>query len=236
MSSTTAGAATVELDPRRTQILRAALEVIAERGYGETRIADVAERVGVSPALVMYYFKTKDRLLAEAIRHAEDLWYADGTRVMEAIPTASGRLEALVRITCLSDEEVGPSDSWALWIDLWCQALRRPAVAAVREEFDAHWRETIRAVVHDGQAAGEFEPMDADEVAVALSALLDGLSIQIALHDPAVTEERAFATAMRFASRLLGFAWEPPEQVRRHRASPSDGERPGAGQAGYPFT
>ncbi len=219
MSSTAAGAATDELDPRRTQILRAALEVIAERGYSETRIADVAERVGVSPALVMYYFKTKDRLLAEAIRHAEDLWYVDGTRLMEAIPTASGRLEALVRITCLSDEEVGlSSESWALWIDLWCQALRRPAVAAVREEFDAHWRETIRAVVRHGQAAGEFEPVDADEVAVALSALLDGLSVQLALRDPAVTEERAFETAMRFASRLLGFAWEPPQRVRRRRA------------------
>ena len=37
---------------RREQMLRAALEVIIERGYAETRIADVAERTGTSPALV----------------------------------------------------------------------------------------------------------------------------------------------------------------------------------------
>ena len=57
-------------------MLRAALEVISERGFADTRIADVAERAGVSPALVIYYFKTKDQLLTEAIRHYEDTWYA----------------------------------------------------------------------------------------------------------------------------------------------------------------
>ena len=55
-------------DQRREQMLRAALDVIAERGYPESRIADVAERAGTSPALVIYYFKTKDQLLTEAIR------------------------------------------------------------------------------------------------------------------------------------------------------------------------
>src|SRR5258708_28478020 len=55
---------------RREQMLQAALEVIAERGYAETRIADVAERAGTSPALVIYYFKTRDQLLTEALRHS----------------------------------------------------------------------------------------------------------------------------------------------------------------------
>jgi len=50
-------------EQRREQMLRAALEVISERGYPDTRIADVAERIGISPALVIYYFKTKDQLL-----------------------------------------------------------------------------------------------------------------------------------------------------------------------------
>ena len=51
-------------------MLRAALEVIVERGYAETRIADIAERTGTSPALVIYYFKTRDQLLTEAIRYS----------------------------------------------------------------------------------------------------------------------------------------------------------------------
>ncbi|MST33731.1 TetR family transcriptional regulator [Acidimicrobiaceae bacterium USS-CC1] len=215
--SAIAASTTDETDPRRLQILRAALDVIADRGYGDTRIADVAERVGVSPALVMYYFKSKDRLLAEAIRYAEDLWYAEGTRRIEKIPTAAGRLEELIRLTCLPQQDVGLSESWSLWIDLWAQSVRRPEVGTVRQEFDEHWRQTVRAVVEDGQRAGEFADLDAEEAAIALCALLDGLSIQIALRDPVVTEERAFANAMSFASAMLGFSWERPAAKRRRR-------------------
>ena len=65
---------------RREQMLRAALDVIVERGYADTRIADVAERTGTSPALVIYYFKTRDQLLTEAIRYSEDTWYAEFLR------------------------------------------------------------------------------------------------------------------------------------------------------------
>src|SRR5579875_4069268 len=63
-----ASSAPSSADGRREQMLRAALEVIAERGYPETRITDVAAQAGISAALVIYYFKTRDQLLTEAIR------------------------------------------------------------------------------------------------------------------------------------------------------------------------
>src|SRR5271170_7041950 len=88
-------------EQRREQMLRAALEVIVERGYAETRIADVAERAGTSPALVIYYFKTRDQLLTEALRYSEDLWYATGTRRLESITTAAGQLTEMIAMTCL---------------------------------------------------------------------------------------------------------------------------------------
>src|SRR5215467_15025855 len=47
----------VTADQRRAQMMAAALQVISERGFADTRIADVAERAGTSPALVIYYFK-----------------------------------------------------------------------------------------------------------------------------------------------------------------------------------
>src|ERR671923_270867 len=60
---------------RRMEILEAAVDVIRERGLCETRIADVARRAGASAALVLYYFDSKDRLLTEALTHAEDRFY-----------------------------------------------------------------------------------------------------------------------------------------------------------------
>jgi len=51
---------------RRTQILEATAEVIGQRGFSDTRVADIAERAGTSAALILYYFESKDVLLAEA--------------------------------------------------------------------------------------------------------------------------------------------------------------------------
>lgn len=198
-------AATDTQDARRVQILRAALEVILERGYPETRIADVADRVDVSPALIVYYFKTKDRLLAEASRYAEDVWYEDSNRRMASIRSATARLEELIRMTCVAETGVHDSDvSWSLWLDLWAQALRHPDVRQLREEFDENWRATIRQIVADGMESGEFATLDANDFAVTLSALLDGFAVQIALQDPVVTVERCTNLALDFAAKQLG--------------------------------
>ncbi len=194
-------------DQRREQMLRAALEVIQERGFPETRIADVAERAGTSPALVIYYFKTKDQLLTEAIRYSEDTWYAAGTRRMATIQTAAGRLEELIAMSCLPEADAEPPTSWLLWLDLWAQAARNVEVASVRQKSDERWRETVCSLVLAGQEAGEFGPVDAVDFADSLSALLDGLAIQIALGDPSVDGGRAFDLSMRYASGRLGFEW-----------------------------
>src|SRR5512140_1220784 len=48
---------------RREQILSAAYEVAAERGLADTTILQVALAAGLSPALVIYHFKTRRQLL-----------------------------------------------------------------------------------------------------------------------------------------------------------------------------
>jgi len=207
-------------DQRREQMLLAALDVIAERGYADSRIADVAEHAGTSPALVIYYFKTKDQLLTEAIRFSEDNWYEAGTRRMAEIPTAAGKLEELVAMTYLPEADAEPGSSWVLWLDLWAQAARHPEVASVRQKDDERWRQLICSLVVAGQEAGEFGPVDPVDFAVLLSALLDGLAVQIALADPAVTAYRAFELSMRFAAGQLGFHWTP---ARGRGASPAPG-------------
>ena len=196
-------------DQRREQMLHAALEVISARGYADTRIADVAERAGVSPALVIYYFKTKDQLLTEAIRYYEDNWYAEGQQRMAGLATAAARLEEFVAMSCLSEEDPGPESSWQLWLDFWAQAARNPEVAGVRQKSDERWRQVISSLVQEGQEAGEFRDVDVDSFAIYLSTLLDGLTIQIALDDPVVDSVRAFELSMAFVADQLGFAWTP---------------------------
>jgi AcrR family transcriptional regulator len=196
-------------DQRRTQMLQAALAVISERGYADTRIADVAERAGVSPALVIYYFKTKDQLLTEAIRYYEDLWYAVGQRRMAALSSAAEQLEEFVAMSTLTEADPEPVSSWQIWLDFWAQAARNPEVGSVRQKSDERWRETIAGLVVAGQEAGEFRPVDPERFAIWLSTLADGLTIQIALNDPVVDPVGAYELMMQFVAEQLGFEWKP---------------------------
>lgn len=196
-------------DQRRGQMLTAALEVISERGFAETRIADVAERIGISPALVIYYFKTKDQLLTEAIRHYEDAWYAEGKRRMDALPTSARRIEEFVAMNLLPDSDPELDSNWQLWLDFWVQAARNSDVAMLRRQSDERWREVIVSLVRAGQEAGEFASIDPHPYSIFISALLDGLTVQIALDDPVVDPVSAFELCMRYISDHLGFQWAP---------------------------
>jgi AcrR family transcriptional regulator len=210
-----------DAEARREQMLRAALEVIVERGYADTRIADVAERTGTSPALVIYYFKTRDQLLTEAIRFSEDTWYAEGVRRMADIESAAGQLTEFIAMTCLPETDPEPRSWWLLWLDLWALSPRNPGVAAVRRKFDERWRETIRTLVLTGQEAGEFAPVDADDFAITLSSLLDGLAVQIALDDTDVPPRRAYELALGYAAGQLGFDVQTVQKkVRKRRRLP----------------
>ena len=207
-------------DQRREQMLHAALEVISARGYADTRIADVAERAGVSPALVIYYFKTKDQLLTEAIRYYEDAWYAVGQRRMQGLASAAARLQEFVAMSCLEDAEPEPETSWQLWLDFWAQAARNDEVGSVRQKSDERWRDIIAGLVREGQQAGEFRnEVDAASFAIYLSTLLDGLTIQIALDDPVVDSMAAYELSMRFVADQLGFSWTPgrSREAAQHR-------------------
>jgi TetR/AcrR family transcriptional regulator, fatty acid metabolism regulator protein len=48
---------------RRKQILKAAVEVFAERGFHRTRVSDIAKRAGVAYGLIYHYFDSKDDVL-----------------------------------------------------------------------------------------------------------------------------------------------------------------------------
>lgn len=56
---------------RPDELAKAALDLCAERGIQATRVADVAERAGVTVGTVYRYFRTKEELIDAAMRLAE---------------------------------------------------------------------------------------------------------------------------------------------------------------------
>jgi len=123
-------------------------------------------------------------------------------------------------MTCLPDTDPAARTEWLLWLDLWALSPRSPGVALVRRKFDERWRETISTTVISGQESGEFlATVDAGAFAVTLSALLDGMAVQIALEDPDVPPSRAYDLAMRYAAGQLGFTWDPVADRTSQRRS-----------------
>ncbi len=149
-------------DARRRQILKAAVQVIAEKGLCDTGIKDVADQAGTSPALVIYYFGKKDVLLAEALSFADEQFYAQTAGAVAELASARDRLVELVRCSCSVGEAEDDFDEWVLWLDLWARAPRDPDVARDRAAMDRRWRTTIGEIIRAGQANGEIAGVDVD--------------------------------------------------------------------------
>lgn len=196
---------------RRTQILKAAVETIGERGLCESRIADIARRAGTSAALLIYYFGSKDRLLAEALAYSGERFYAQTSAELAELATATDRLVRLVELCCSVGGAGGSGwlEEWVLWLDLWARAPRDPDVARDREAMDRRFRGAIADIVRSGQMRGEFGPVDADEFALRFAAMIDGLAIQVVLNDADVTPRRMLEVCLRSAAAELGFEWWP---------------------------
>ena len=204
---------------RPMQIIDAAVQVIMERGLAETRISDIAERAGVSPALVLYYFESKDKVLTEALTFANERFYLRVSREALRLPSARDQLIRLIELSCPGGDgnaEGEWDDEYILWIELWNRALRDPEMAKDREALERRWRTIIVDIVRKGQDQGEFPPGDPEEAALRLSALIDGLSIMILLRDPEVTPDRMRQACLEVAAHEIGF--DLPERVVQAKA------------------
>lgn len=73
-------------EERRAEIVRAALEVIAERGYRGASLAAVAERVGLTQQGLLHHFPTKEALLVAVLKE-RDQW--------DAVPNTQWRVDLL---------------------------------------------------------------------------------------------------------------------------------------------
>ncbi|MFF9040732.1 TetR/AcrR family transcriptional regulator [Streptomyces sp. NPDC014892] len=185
---------------RRAELLRAAIEQIEERGVAAVRIADVAAVLGVSNALVLYHFSTKERLVAEAFRHAAEDDLAHLRKLLGRRTTALRRLRAAVRWYA----PTGQAKGWRLWIEGWAASLRDPALREVTRDLDRQWKAALTEVIEAGVAAGEFPCPDPTATALRLTALLDGLAVQLTAYDGAVSRTRAQEWADRALAHELG--------------------------------
>jgi AcrR family transcriptional regulator len=164
---------------RREEILAATVAEIQRSGLAQTRVGDVAAALGISPALVFYHFETKDRLLADAFGYAAARDLVRLQKAVQAPGTATRRLRSVIR---LYSPAGSTPPGWVLWVDAWAAALRSPELREVSRRLDLQWKEAVAGIIVDGQQAGEFVCPDPHRAAWRITALIDGLAIQVTVH------------------------------------------------------
>ncbi|GAA3123268.1 TetR family transcriptional regulator C-terminal domain-containing protein [Streptomyces rectiviolaceus] len=191
---------------RRAELLAATVEQIEVRGVAAVRIADVAAGLGVSNALVLYHFSTKEKLVAAAFAHAAEGDLAHLRALLSRRTTALRRLRAAVRWYA----PTGQAKGWRLWIEGWSAALREPALRTVTRELDQEWKAALAEVIGEGVAAGEFTCPDPQTTALRLTALLDGLAVQMTAYDGTLPRARMLAWVDEALTRELNLPADAP--------------------------
>jgi len=202
----------------RDRILQAAVELIAERGIGGARIAQIAKAAGVSTALVHYHFQTREVLLAETLDYAFDLASAVRLRPAGEHGEAGSAAKRLADVVEQSLPTTDPGRrEWQLWAELWLGAARDPSLRPIAAQMYVRYRTWIATAVAEGVAAGEFAPVDPAETADLAMALIDGLGLRVLLGDPSMPLDRArerigetLARELRIPAGQLPFAAAGP--------------------------
>jgi len=206
------------VEERRADILETTCQVVIERGFAATRVSDVANRLGVSTGLIHYHFESKEQLLAEAFQHAAA---ADLARLAAEVARDEPALDKLDRIFSLDlpahSEDPGAQRGWMLWIDGWGEALRNPELQRISRQLDVRWKEGLEEVIRQGVEGGEFACADPSATAWRLAAVLDGLGVQLTVHEQAVSRDQLIDWVRVTACLELGLAPGAFTAARRGR-------------------
>jgi AcrR family transcriptional regulator len=156
------------------RVLRAAMEVIVERGLDQVRLAEIARRAKMSTGHVLYYFRTKDRIMVETLLWAESELARRRHQAIAGADVGWDQLAVFVK-HYLPKNAADPL--WALWVEILARRHangQRPAV----QQTAAGWRGDLDAILRQGRRAGVFanQPPSFSE---RLIALMDGLAVQI---------------------------------------------------------
>jgi AcrR family transcriptional regulator len=188
---------------RPEQILAAACRAIQQRGFANTRIADIASEAGMSTGAIHYYFEVKDEVLIAALKWASGQLF---DRLERLAAGAGSERERLLQLLEHAVPVPGPRrGEYILWIELWVRALQEPDLLPECEALSRRWRGYFFEAVRRGTEAGEFEPVtDPDEVAERLIAQVDGLGFELLLGYSWTSHERMRERLYGFAAEQLG--------------------------------
>ena len=198
-------AATFREPEKRLALLKAAFREVAEKGFSDVTLDDIARRAGVSKGVTLYYFRSKDELF-----HALFSWLIDSihARMRDAVSREEdpvAKVKALVAMIFPS-----PSKNRAFFrafVDFCGLAARHEPFREVNARFYAGCHEIDGGIAEEGMRKGVFAVRDPREAGSTMRAIFDGLMMQwLSEKDP---ESTFGAYRERCERELLNYLSKP---------------------------
>jgi TetR/AcrR family transcriptional repressor of bet genes len=183
---------------RRSDLVEAAITVIARNGLAGTTLAKVAAEAGLTAGIVNHHFDTKDALLVEALRTLSDEF---GQGLDSVLATAGD--DAIAGLVAIIDHNFDPAVSSAAHVAVWfafqAEAHWRAAYTDICGDRDAFYMDAIRRRLAKLGAGAA----DADVLARAFAGLLDRYWQDILFLDARFDRAAARAACRRFLAAIV---------------------------------
>jgi TetR/AcrR family transcriptional regulator, fatty acid metabolism regulator protein len=193
-----------ELAPAQEALVRAAYRLIASKGIERTTLQDIAHAAGVSKALAVYYFKTKENLLLATIRWVLARVAERMTGVVVSVEAPEQKVQAMVDAIFVDPRR--NRDFYLAYTALIGEAARNERF----NELNVTFRSIVNTAYADLIRSGEgtvFVVDDVEEAAMGVRALIDGLFLQwLEESDWSALHGRYKAMTARAILRYLGAA------------------------------
>lgn len=149
--------ATVQRKSRRGEILQCFTEMVAERGYDEVSIRDVAEALGISKGTILHHFRSKEALLEQVHSEYMRRRLAEASEFLAEFDDPVDQLQLIVYQLMLSQQ-----DDRAATVAFSREIVRSAEeevmaeVRAMRDEYSAQ----VIEIISRGVKSGAFKTID----------------------------------------------------------------------------
>ena len=186
---------------RQQQLIEATIDSLAKRGYAETTMADVADGAGLSRGIVNFHFESKEKLLVATLQYMYDEYSAHWRAALQKAGDDPARQLQLL-VWADFDRSICNKRKLAAWLAFWGEAKSRPTYQALSSSRDNYYQQVFIDLCATLKESGgyAYEPQ---VMALALSAMLEGLWLRLMMG----TEDTTRETALQAANAFLAAAF-----------------------------
>ncbi|TPM05888.1 transcriptional regulator BetI [Mesorhizobium sp. B2-3-11] len=183
-------------DIRRKELRQAAFAVLEREGIAGATLEKVAAHAGASKGIVLHYFRNKQELFEHAMREANAVLCNAVVARLRQARTSMERLDAVIEGNF--EEHLFLPPLCHAWLSLCAEVPRDEKLARIQKVIHGRMRSNLLSGLR-----GLASPGEADDIALGVTAFIDGLWLRLGLQPGSVSREQAIRQVKGYVAARL---------------------------------